>query len=600
MLAINTKFCLSMHREPEVLEWERTSLTRVSRGWSRIGRETSIFLKSIGLGIIVSTYQAIFRKGFSEPKKVTIRRSRITSFFTSLIHVIPLAIALYEIVLNLRGRYVGEYFTQQAYYQLAAKAHEILIDASLSSIVLTYIRRELTNGDGLPFGAFLASLQFLSVSYLWSRELWSSTLSKSYGLRKSITFFFFIIVCGIIAATAGPSSATLLIPRQMRWKVEPSYVLLNGTFEEIWPDRLDPLQIPEECALLDQSDADPVCPGSDWQAIQNELSQLTDYYGAAFGDNDSEEIATLDNYYFEIPGYQQTVKNGEINVCTVFEGNLQVCGDVVPLVVVTAAFNDTILWKDPPGLQSYADIYHTIDQGFFQAYSAIQCVPDMAFGVNDSDPLQFPRLSRTLQEYESPTELISLTNLTKGSLYSTLGNFSEFRLLWTELPEFLFGSHVSGAIILNPRSSAPGSPQNFTICSFGAGFGTSSASTDLTNLGEVFSQPVNLPSSFAQLNAGADQGVYGIDESFADPIFANISGFNYPQRPLELPLAWLSYLNPTISLQDGVNTTAINVYMSTLPDDISVTVVANVITYMLLLGISSQGVDIPWQSGYFL
>ena len=133
----------------------------------------------------MSIYQGTFTKNFSEPKKVAVRRSRPTALLKALIHVAPMGFAFFKIMINVRGRWVGGSFTNQSHYQLVAKAHEILIDASLTSIVLSYIQYELTAGNGLPFGAFLGGLQFLSVSYLWSRELWASAFATCYSLRKT-------------------------------------------------------------------------------------------------------------------------------------------------------------------------------------------------------------------------------------------------------------------------------------------------------------------------------------------------------------------------------------------------------------------------------
>ena len=553
------------------------------------------------MGIITATYQGTFEESFSEPKKVTIRCSRTSSFFTSLIHVLPVGIALYEVILNLRGHYVGEYFTRQAYYQLAAKAHEILIDASLTSIVLSYIRHELTNGDGLPFGAFLGGLQFLSVSYLWSRELWSSVLTKAYDLRKRVMFLVFMVTCGIIAATAGPSSATLLIPRELRWGVQPSYVLLNGTSQDIWPDRLSPLQIPEYCEYFNSSaSVDPICPGSDWKAIQNELKQITQYYGSALNHLTAQQTVSTDQYFFEIPGYQQTVKNGDVGICVTSGVNLQVCGAVVPTIVKIAAFNDTVTWQNIPGFETYTNIYHTIDQNFNQAYSAIQCAQDTIAvqGSEDSVSLRFPRLALNEQEYQNPPKLIPLSNLTNAAIYSLPGNISEFRMLWTDLPQYLFGNKMSGVVVLNPRSSLSNSPQNITTCTFSAGWGTSTASTDLEYLNDLFARPTDLPSAIASvthLQRNKVREIVGEDGQF-HYIFANVSGSSFPQRSLEMPLAWLGYLNPTISLESGVNTTAFNAYMTSLPEGASEAVVSTVVMYMLLLGISTQGIRIPWQS----
>ena len=63
-----------------------------------------------------------------------------------------------------------------------------------------------------------------------------------------------------------------------------------------------------------------------------------------------------------------------------------------------------------------------------------------------------------------------------------------------------------------------------------------------------------------------------------------------------MPLAWLAYLNPTLTLSDGTNTTAINQYMSLLPQSLSGVGVAKVLTMMLNLALSGIGQNLPWES----
>ena len=79
--------------------------------------------------------------------------------------------------------------------------------------------------------------------------------------------------------------------------------------------------------------------------------------------------------------------------------------------------------------------------------------------------------------------------------------------------------------MLDPQDSALDSPQNITLYSFGAGLGSSSASTNVTNLGEMFVQLINLPPSFTQLHSS--------------PYFGSFSVYVYPQRPRDLSPAWL-------------------------------------------------------------
>lgn len=216
-------------------------LPRLPRGWSRVCHETSMFLRVIGLGIVVSTYHGLFRKDFSEPKKVAIRRSRVTSLLRTSIHVIPMGVALAEIILNLKGHYVGPQFSRQSVFQFAAKAHELSLLASLATVVLSYVRHEISLGDGIPFGAFLSGLQFSQVSYLWSTELWSALSSspKTFHWKRKLVLLAVIVPCIVVAATAGPSSATLLIPRKAKWPANPTRLSVNGTFQDIWPDKLD-------------------------------------------------------------------------------------------------------------------------------------------------------------------------------------------------------------------------------------------------------------------------------------------------------------------------------------------------------------------------
>lgn len=114
----------------------------------------------------MTSFRRIFTKNFQEPQKIAISQSRTTALLRTLIHVMPVAVAIFEIVLNLRGRFVGVTFDKQNYLQFAAKAHEIAMQASIATILLSYIRYQISVGKGMPFEAVLSGLQFLQVNYL--------------------------------------------------------------------------------------------------------------------------------------------------------------------------------------------------------------------------------------------------------------------------------------------------------------------------------------------------------------------------------------------------------------------------------------------------
>ena len=501
--------------------------------------------------------------------------------------------ALLEVIVNLRGHYLGGTFDKQSVYQLAAKAHEIAVNASLASIVITFIRHELTTGDGLPFGAFLGTLHFSSVSYLWSPELFSSLFATGSKLRRTL-FFLLILICGIISATVGPSSATLLIPRQLLWPVSPSYVLINGTFQDIWPDRTETSRISSNCSIMSPSSAqtespDTLCPASFWESIVIQDSVATNTEARA-----SPSLLGLEGFFWALPILSGDVYlSGSLGTCPFNRSSPQICGVGETFIVATAAFNDAFSYTANNDITSYTDILHSVSKNFYAATAAVHCSHDTITSPGDKDVVRFPGLLRTEQQYADSTELIARDGLTKAEVYAMSSNSSAFTLVWTDLPEEQFGESTSGAILIEPRSPVPGSPQNISTCTLAAGWGTSKMEEDLY-AADFYTSPYNVPAAFQKIFKSDKQGdVTGI-VSYA-PIFGNISGSAYPQRPITMPVEWLQYLNPTILFPDGTNTSVINEYMSTYPERLSAFGLAQLITQMLTVGLSTIGADLPWQ-----
>ena len=396
-----------------------------------------------------------------------------------------MAFALLEITINLRGHFLGAFFEKQSYYQLAAKAHELGMYASLTAIVTSYIRYELLFGDGLPFGAFLGVVQFLSISYLWSRELWSSVFATAHKIRKRAAFFALVLICGIIAATAGPSSAVLLIPRQVLWSVESSHVLINGTFQDIWPDYMDPLQVPPECTHVaaNSQEGNILCPGSDWQNIMTTLEDTE----ASLGPGGYVLIQA-----WGTPGADGELYYGFTGACASNVSSLQVCGVVESLAIANAAFNNSYIWDlQNAGYASRLDSYHSITKNLYEASVAVKCLQDTIEDPEDDSAVQFPILAMTTEQYLLP-ESVSFNNLTKAESYTHPGNVSEYRLIWTSSPAESFDDNVSGVILLNPRGTVLGSPQDITTCTLGAGWGTSTVVQDY-DLGITYVFPTDLP-----------------------------------------------------------------------------------------------------------
>ena len=138
-------------------------------------------LRALGLGLLSNVTRRRFRGHVREPLKIVLRQSRTVALLRSLIHIIPISFALWLVTLNWITYYVGSFAYDQIYYQIGAKALEIMIQASLAAIVLGYVRHELVLGQGLPFGILFSALQVNQVSYLWSMEFWAQ-LAQSLSL----------------------------------------------------------------------------------------------------------------------------------------------------------------------------------------------------------------------------------------------------------------------------------------------------------------------------------------------------------------------------------------------------------------------------------
>lgn len=215
---------------------------KISRGQrANIRDATETLLRALGLYLIASGLRDVKRyavgKGFDEQTKVAIRKSRKVALLRALIHLIPFVVALWEITINWNTYYLGSAPLNQAVYQFGAKFHEITAQASIAAIVFSYVRHEMSLGQGLPFGALFSGLQVSQLSYLWSMEFWGSICSKHLPLRRRIGMAVVITSTFILAAAVGPSSAILLIPRLDYWPAGSTDIWLNITAQDLWPNR---------------------------------------------------------------------------------------------------------------------------------------------------------------------------------------------------------------------------------------------------------------------------------------------------------------------------------------------------------------------------
>ncbi|KAL8766355.1 MAG: hypothetical protein Q9194_006285, partial [Teloschistes cf. exilis] len=220
-----------LHSAPE-------SKSGLGRLWGKVLDGLKATVRVLSLNLIIHAFRGLrdpLGRGLHEPLKVAMRQNRLIAMLLTLIHVVPFGFSLFEIILNWEVYYVGTTPYSQTTYQIIAKAHEILIQASIAAIIFSALRRELALGNGLPFGLLFSGLQVSQISYLWSMELWGAI--KTDCLRPVRKIALFALVAGglLLAAMSGPASAILLIPRQQSWSGGNTHIWVNATSKQLWP-----------------------------------------------------------------------------------------------------------------------------------------------------------------------------------------------------------------------------------------------------------------------------------------------------------------------------------------------------------------------------
>jgi hypothetical protein len=163
------------------------------------------------------------RKLECEAPKVIADRSKWLAACDQSVHLLPIATTVALLVLNLLQIYIWDAGENQNFklnsLQFAAKLHEVLMAASLSSIVLHCIQFELLHGNGVPFGGLLAGFQLTNLDSLWSPGLWATIFVGTANARRALLAVL-IVTLVTLTAIVGPASAILMLPSLDWWEFQ--------------------------------------------------------------------------------------------------------------------------------------------------------------------------------------------------------------------------------------------------------------------------------------------------------------------------------------------------------------------------------------------
>lgn len=247
-----------------------------------------IFLWAVGLNVLNDLWLHIRGRGpKQEPKKPIIQKSRWKALQRCAVHILPATISLLLVPLHMKHYYMGKELNgvpnstslYMALLQVAAKTQELLIVASLATVIVHQLRSDLLSGPGVPFGLIGATSQFSQMSFFWSSTFFGALPGK-WRLHANAKLLTLTIVSGIVAATVGPAVAILLLPRQHVWEAGGSTFWVNGTFDDHFPKivglehympDVDAGPGKENCTGL-YAYTNPFCPAGGYPALVHQIS----------------------------------------------------------------------------------------------------------------------------------------------------------------------------------------------------------------------------------------------------------------------------------------------------------------------------------------
>lgn len=234
-----------------------------------------------------------------EPKKLIYTTSLHITLQRCAVHLLPCTFSIFLVVINLQGYFIGFELAGEpgktsqymALLQITAKIQELLVVASLTTVVVHRLRYDLIDGEGVPFGLVGSGALYSQLSYFWSTAFIGSV---SGGARLNATLIGLILIAGLIAVTAGPAVAVLLIPREQTWSAGGTKYWIDGTADDLWPLLVGPEHyMPENSTGLlgascssEQAYTNALCPAGGYLSLMNRFSS-SDYSRPWSGTRDS-------------------------------------------------------------------------------------------------------------------------------------------------------------------------------------------------------------------------------------------------------------------------------------------------------------------------
>ncbi|KXJ85447.1 hypothetical protein Micbo1qcDRAFT_209995 [Microdochium bolleyi] len=248
----------------------------IATAWRTFRSYVPNLLRPIGLRIFASTKD--------EARKAVVFDSFVVAGCRSLIHLVPAAVSVSLVVLNLQRRFVGRELQgesgkdeiKQNAIQIAAKIQELFVMSSIGSMILHLIRHRMIYGVGIPFGLLGSDKAIAQPSFFWSIDFVGGVKAylKRSNLIGGILFGALLVFGGISALFVGPATAILMLPREMEWPVGGGILTLNKTEAQLWPTLFNAIdELESFCKTSDHRLNRRWCPSSGFVSLDRTFSR---------------------------------------------------------------------------------------------------------------------------------------------------------------------------------------------------------------------------------------------------------------------------------------------------------------------------------------
>ncbi|KAF3920107.1 hypothetical protein AA313_de0201549 [Arthrobotrys entomopaga] len=289
------------------------------------------FAKTVGWNIINFIANQI-RATAEQPKFAAEGRRWVNLSRCLLVHSLPSLGSIVILWLNLVNYFIGANLTtfntpaDDVVYlnalQVAAKAQEILVLASLATIVADLVRYRACHPDhGVRFAALTAPFSFTSIAYLFSPEFLSGVLDIPSDYAYNTVFILLLVTVTVAGAFIGPATAVALIP-MVNWFPAGGtrcYVgVPPGANPSSLPVVLNSSYIHPDCYNEASRVSDQLCPAAGFYSIKSWSKQISSLLTRTSNADEQNNVKIInDGFATEIifPGLKGDNHNTEPQSC---------------------------------------------------------------------------------------------------------------------------------------------------------------------------------------------------------------------------------------------------------------------------------------------